>query len=450
MTVWREERRTDAKLSRSIRVLVPSGVRRQLAEGTARVSLMSPDGSSLQLRGDGGPEPVPEGLYRVALVAKFGRAISGSVDLTGNQDAVVRFRPEAITRRPISGLALVGGAPGTDRASGVFWLRLVEGPSRRPVTRNCKAFVASTGRITLRIEGPPPAHPGVDIQGNALGRAFLRLDMRPADGSRDSVAFLDWAATGSTVTLSAVPWNPGMVQQTRLLKEVHNDAAIEQLLSLMEEASNRIHVNDLALISNAILRTGDAVRLSRAASGITARDDITSDILIIVAEWYASAGCHVSAMNVLGELPKYGLPLLSGCYSMALSRLSSYSAAKGDASTSQSGFQTGNLPSRSFAMAVSAAQEIGGDDVPLVRGQRLEQWNIEEAARLHQHLTRGIDSVDWADPLLKISLNQSGRTRQLQQVVSQWLGRGWMPVRWKFKGEDSEKGSVPDEWTKSG
>ena len=113
------------------------------------------------------------------------------------------------------------------------------------------------------------------------------------------------------------------------------------------------------------------------------------DTYIIAAEYFARAGFHITALNHLRQLLSAGLPLFTEGYTLALTRLSSYSSSMDDVWLETDQYPTSLLP---------------------YAAQSLNSWDIVEARAIHRDLlvwSRYMDLQSTTLMLVGAQLNQA-------------------------------------------
>ena len=60
---------------------------------------------------------------------------------------------------------------------------------------------------------------------------------------------------------------------------------------------------EAATVAHILVRTGNLDLMSSWVEDLIAGGDRLSDCLILAAEWYAHAGCHLAAQNLVARIP---------------------------------------------------------------------------------------------------------------------------------------------------
>jgi hypothetical protein len=173
--------------------------------------------------------------------------------------------------------------------------------------------------------------------------------------------------------------------------------------------------NDLeaAAVAYIVIRAGDVNALFPWGLELSRSPRLAADGLVVAAEWFAEAGCHLTALNMLRRMTSMGFPLFTDGYSLAIARLASYA--------------TVDIRSRS---------DLDKDErqSAMMIGQELREWNRLEARAAHKQLTRRIAQVDWssywirAAPRPRLPLPRFLRTtwdRLDTLLTSDWTRIAW-------------------------
>jgi hypothetical protein len=180
---------------------------------------------------------------------------------------------------------------------------------------------------------------------------------------------------------------------------------------------------------------------------------VAADAIVVVAEWFARAGCHVSAFNLLRELPNVGVfPMFSDGVSLAIARLTSYaSMSTGFADETEHRRRTrdslsqANLGGASSVSIQQLTVNAPTDPLasPLWLGQELTPQNVIEAGRVLQPFARRVGGIDWSSYLLRMSEPRSrALTRQVWTVRDLFATRlegGWIPVSWRLLASPADR-----------
>src|SRR6266498_841056 len=107
------------------------------------------------------------------------------------------------------------------------------------------------------------------------------------------------------------------------------EEAVEALRARIAGYRTREIANSLEAVSVAyiLIRAGRFDLLEPRMRELPGSRSVPADAIVVAAEWFAHAGCHLSAFNLLRELPNVGvLPLFSDGFSLALARLTAYAS----------------------------------------------------------------------------------------------------------------------------
>jgi hypothetical protein len=435
-----------------LQVLLPEALHSQHAAGLASVVLHDALGeTAIPLEAHGRMQVVPAGVYRIAVTGPFARATSSTIEVT--PEAVVRCR---LTDQDFFYYAVDQFAVSLGRsfsqASGLIWLRLVEGPSRTPPQVPYRILATTNGDLVIELDGAPRPSMALEILSVGHSRVLLTLAPRYAQRDGKTRALVSLRRVGTTATLSARDVDPQLSQASRSISQGRADEAINSLVPFVLRYSDRGVSNhvEAATVGYILVRTGNLDLMSAWIDDLVAGGDRLSDCLILAAEWYANAGCHLAAINLLARVPMTGLPLLSGCYALAKARLVAYAAVE-PGPTRRSGRGEKRVPIDVHGSTHTSPSFESAVALPRVRGQELEAWNVADAYRISTYITQGISRVDWSEQFLKVELEASddsvGTVRlAAKHFVLTRLQGDWIPLAWglspRFRGSSSPRARV--------
>jgi hypothetical protein len=196
-----------------------------------------------------------------------------------------------------------------------------------------------------------------------------------------------------------------------------------------------------------LIRAGEFDRLDPWVSELPGSRSAPVDAIIVTAEWFAQAGCHLSAFNLLRELPKLGeFPLFSDGFSLALARLTAYASISVSGSaefdTKERGVEVADAPGHSSTEYVASHESRDGESPanqklpPTAIAQELTASNVREAQQVLKTYVENVRRVDWSSYLLRLSDDQPfgvGRLlRGIRDVAATRLGQGWVTVSWRL------------------
>ena len=157
---------------------------------------------ALPLEPHGRMQVVPPGVYRIVVNGPFARATSSTIEISPKAAVRFRFTGRDFAYARVDGFALSAGQP-LFGATGVMWLRLVEGPSRT-TSRVPYSILASTNAdLVIERDGPPP--PSMALEILAVGHSRVLLTLAPrykaSEGKTRALVFL--RRVGTAITLSS-------------------------------------------------------------------------------------------------------------------------------------------------------------------------------------------------------------------------------------------------------
>jgi hypothetical protein len=427
-----------------LQVSLPPAVQRQHATGSATVMLE--DGTSrvpIPLQADGRIQPVPSGVYRVAVTTPFSKAVSGALNLNSSSVIRCRFAAQDFVRRRVDGVRLTGTQAALPGSSGYLWLRVVDGPGRRPTSQPYVIQVSDASELIIELDGEAPARMSLEVLSVGRARALLALTADYDRKAKTSTAIVVPQRLGRTVTLSARPANARLAQAARSAETGRLTDAVQLIQPFVDKyrSGDLQDAVEALTVAYVLVRSGDFASLSPWVESLVSNGPFLSDALVLFAEWYGHAGCHLSALNLLSQLPSSGLPLLAGCYALASARLAAYATAgtqdaTGDRAASEEASQLdSNSPAGDYL-----ASKHHPENAPHIRGQQLEDWNVSQARDVLSYLSTGISAVDWSEHFLKLDLSTK-RTwlarpgTFIAEAFETRLRRGWGAVRWQLPDE---------------
>jgi hypothetical protein len=272
------------------------------------------------------------------------------------------------------------------------------------------------------MDGVSPT--GLALEALSVGnsRVLLALPASRTPRIRGTTSFVSFRQVGSTITVSARHPDSRLARATQAARIGRLADAVELVGPYVRRyrARKTFDYVEAATVAYVLLRAGELDSLTTWIDDLIDGGDQVVDCLILAAEWYAEAGCHLTALNLLSRIPDRGLPLLSGSYGLAKARLVAYGVTEARGAT-----------------LGSDTKRPTTDKDACMRGQSLELWNVRQAGKIAEFLSHRISNVDWSEQFLKVETEGGGRRLRvlslaLRHGLATRLDPSWVPLSWQL------------------
>ncbi len=419
---------------------LPSMVWRHCRDGVATVKLLAADEWRRQLLDvTRARHRLPAGMYRLqidgpwygherdVLLVPQGRQ---RVNVSGREFARVGVHTVALSRRTA-----------VPRRSGTFWVRALT--SRGAPLAGATATLIDGASLRIEVAGHIPkvslaaAVPGAEActyvlpmlyqasKDRSVGRLVLRRH-----GS--ALILTSQTAFGADYAIAAA-LNIGDVESA-------GRAAVARLHPASKDSTPPNGVEG-ALVAAALTASGRFASLSDWI-GESLEDPVAaSDFYAAMAEWYAQAGCHLAALNLLLQIPSLGKPVLARSYGTAMALLVAY-ASQGPVSRGAYDMATESTSTQLSRLAHGLERDPRA--IEHVRGQELERWNRAEARQCAAALSRGVQTVDHDQLFLtyhtRLANRDEAKMRPLTRDQLRFaLQSGWKRFDWRVFDQERQK-----------
>jgi hypothetical protein len=412
----------------------------------------TPPGTRIDLRADGRSVPVPSGLVYLTAKPHNSSAVTVAIELESGQSYHYRFRSDLFCDTFPKAFKLTTNGPQLAREKGTVFVRFLEGADMKPTQLSYLVRSSEDGGLSVSFAGHPAIPLMAEIVAPGEDRALLALSPEPGPGKLYTTVRLTVELHNAIVTINASDVDPNLALAWRsslvgdFPKALHLvEPHLQQYTK--EGPRNQITAAGVAYI---LIRAGHFDLLGPWALDLFESDKVRADGIVIASEWFANAGCHVSAMNLLRHLPRVGLPFFTDGYSLAIARLAAYGTSRFDR-RSASRSEPSNL--LTFKMSDSNVptwqlyRELVNSRLsvlsPWIGGQELTSWNPDEARQVHGYLLKDVRDVDWFSYCLRVSRTGDSKLQKLFTGVYEWLetrlSPSWTALKWQIPQEKSIK-----------
>jgi hypothetical protein len=244
----------------------------------------------------------------------------------------------------------------------------------------------------------------------------------------------------STATISGDQTDPELSAARQFASVGNTTEAMRLVAPYVARYVDGAPRNDMEAIGVAyiLIRSGQTESLFPWALELWRSERLAADGLIIAAEWFGQAGCHLTALNLLRQMAETGLPVFTDGYSLAVARLAAYGTRelrpRRDASARRPDDRRAALPGKSEAApGIEACAHVARS-----LGQELREWDRRQARAAHERIVRGIAQVDWSAYLIRLALRPNRALPHLLRTGFEWLETrlmsDWTRIAWRVHG----------------
>jgi hypothetical protein len=431
-------------------VQVPYAMNLEHVPKRAPVLLEAPQsGKLLQLRANGRFTAVPAGIVYLTAKPRDADSVTVAIELKSGQWYHYKFSGDRFCRvlpHEFRFTAIDRALPGK---MGVIFVRFLDGRDMKPTQLSHLIRSTADGGLSISFAGEPLLPLMAEVVSPGHARTLLALAPKAGPGKGYTTAHLSLERRNATVMITSYDTDPDLALAWRLSLRGNFTEALRIVQPYLQryragETPNELDAAGLAYI---LIRAGQFDWLGPWALDLVHSRQVRADGLVIASEWFGNAGCHVSALNLLRQLPHVGFPLFTDGYSLATARLAAYATSrygKPEAPRVQpaqfephEGEEREDVNWRKYRTLIGDSKE--SVCVPWIEGQQLIPWNCDEARHVHQHLTRGIRNVDWSSYLVRFGRSSHIRLRRLLAGPFEWLETRlspyWSAVVWRIPYE---------------
>ena len=400
-------------------------------------------GLRFQASANGRFTAIPAGLVYVTAKPRNAAPVTVAVLLKAGEYKSYSFSSQLFAQVPTKAFAVTKVSEPLSGRNGLCFIRFLEGPRFQPTQLTYVISSAPDGGLTIRFRGEPVLPLTAELVAVRRYRTLLALSPKPGPGKSYTSVKLELEAQKSTVILTTSDIEPQLASAWRSSMAGNYSEALELIEPYLRRylGQQSLEPTAVAGVAYILIRAGAWDYLGKLIQRLLTGNRLSADSLVIAAEWFGNAGCHLTAINLLKQLPRTGFPIFTDGYSLATARLSAYAEMQ-----SVDDGASGRREVKVYGQSIIPPKPGKALFPESWRdGQKTMSWNCREAREAHEYLRRSVAALDWSSYVLRRSVPRSHLGKLIGSVCD-WLSTRllteWTAIRWKILIENCAPGKA--------